>query len=97
MREVWGRVPVCDILVSHGPPYGILDAVSHVVSGDPVVERVGDRSLRAWTSTHSPELVVFGHIHAGHGQKRIGKTLFCNASMLDEAYNLVYDVTIIDL
>ena len=76
-----------DILVTHGPPRGVLD---RVVSG----ERVGSSALADAVARVRPRLHVFGHIHEARGQK--GSSY--NVSVADERYR-PYDlpVTVIDL
>lgn len=74
-----------EILVSHGPPYGI---------GDTVCENnerlhVGSKALLKYIDEYRPRLVVCGHIHAGRGIYQRGKTLIVNASSVDEDYTLV--------
>jgi Icc-related predicted phosphoesterase len=81
-RATWARIPPeTDVLITHGPPHGILDETSpgqdHV--GCPfLLEAVRDRpAIRAH---------VFGHIHEAYGQRRDGATLFVNASTCDLRY-----------
>ena len=87
------KIPaMCDVLVSHGPPYSILDTVH------PVLEQEG-RSLNHLGSknlyTRCQELpnlkaVFFGHIHGSHGEEqRLGVNYF-NCSILDEQYEIRY-------
>jgi len=79
-KDTWARIPVdVDVLVTHGPPHGILDRTmdrSHVGCGEllDVVKRV------------KPKIHAFGHIHCARGATRRGKTLFVNACICDEAY-----------
>jgi len=78
IRKIWGKIPnEVDILVTHGPPNGILD-----------VNREGEScgceelSLHIWNHI-SPLAHVFGHIHEGYGGRilpGIG-TYFVNASI----------------
>ncbi|KAL4886755.1 ribosomal protein S8e-domain-containing protein [Aspergillus karnatakaensis] len=56
--------PGVDIMLTHGPPMGILDQV--VGSG----ESVGCKHLRRAVERARPALHVFGHIHEGHGARR---------------------------
>lgn len=53
-----------DVIVSHGPPYGVLDS-----PGVPrkTKKHVGSKSLLAAIERVGPSLVVCGHIHASHG------------------------------
>lgn len=51
-----------DILITHSPPYGILDKI---VDG----RNVGSKYLHAWFKyVERPKLHVFGHIHEAYGQ-----------------------------
>ncbi|KAL1970646.1 hypothetical protein VTN77DRAFT_4290 [Rasamsonia byssochlamydoides] len=56
--------PDVDILLTHGPPYGILDQVYY--SG----ESVGCENLLKACVRARPRLHVFGHIHEGYGAVR---------------------------
>jgi Icc-related predicted phosphoesterase len=81
MKEVCAKIPKdTDILVTHGPPYGILDRNKEE---DPC----GCKYLREWIDTHKPKLHVFGHIHEGYGIYDEGWTLCINASHMNWCYN----------
>ncbi|THH10299.1 hypothetical protein EW146_g8415 [Bondarzewia mesenterica] len=54
------KFPKTDILLTHGPPYKILDHVSRDMN-------VGCESLLARLPELRPRLHVFGHIHEDHG------------------------------
>lgn len=85
LKEIWSYIPSCtDILVTHGPPLGILDEV--VWSK----EQVGCHHLREKVRT-LPNLKVhcFGHIHEGYGMVEEDGIKFVNASVLNEKYQLV--------
>jgi Icc-related predicted phosphoesterase len=63
--------PPVDIVLSHGPPYGVLDGPG----------RWGSPALLAYIERHQPRLVVCGHIHEEGGrQATIGSTLVVNAA-----------------
>lgn len=75
-----------DILITHGPPYGILDkTIRH--------ERAGSISLRntIFSSDGMPKLkyVIFGHIHEAYGKIETTLTTFINCSYLNEQYKPV--------
>jgi len=77
----WDLIPDdTDLLITHGPPYGILDKV--VRDGSPV----GCRDLLAKAQLVRPRVHVFGHIHEGYGQLEIDGVNYLNASVLDERY-----------
>lgn len=90
--EHWARVPDgIDVLVTHGPPKGILD---HTPRGD----RVGDPHLLALVQRARPRLHVFGHIHCqGGNEVTVDGTKFVNACVLDEEYKLARGATVVDL
>ncbi|CRG90303.1 hypothetical protein PISL3812_07346 [Talaromyces islandicus] len=55
--------PKVDIMLTHGPPLGILDTVEHG-------EKVGCEHLLRACGRARPRLHVFGHIHEGFGAVR---------------------------
>lgn len=57
--------PGADIMITHGPPYGILDQV--VGSG----QSVGCEHLFRAVRRARPAVHVFGHIHEGYGARRV--------------------------
>jgi Icc-related predicted phosphoesterase len=71
---VWAKVPDrVDVLLTHGPPHGILDATNRG-------EDAGCRDLFDRVLVVKPRLHVFGHIHEAAGQTEIDGTVFVNAS-----------------
>lgn len=78
--EKWAMIPQeVDILITHGPPYGILDEV-------PDGKRVGCNDLLDAVRRTKPQLHIFGHIHHSYGHLKAGSTDFANASICDESY-----------
>lgn len=93
LAEKWAMIPDdTDVLVTHGPPAGILDMN---LEG----ERCGcrDLSLRLASRSAKPRLHVFGHIHEGHGVRPFESVLFVNASVLDDLYNPKFGATVVEL
>lgn len=86
IRKHWNMIPEdTEILVTHGPPMGILDLV-------PRGENVGCRDLlRRILDIPSIKLHIFGHIHEGRGTLEQGGRLFVNAANLDGNYLLEHD------
>jgi Icc-related predicted phosphoesterase len=65
--------PTGGVLVSHSPPWGVLD----VSSGG---RKLGSQAVRETILIKKPNLVVCGHIHGSAGQiDRIGDTTVINA------------------
>ena len=91
MHEAWDLVPQdTDILITHGPPRGILDLTGRPFNSfNEVPMHVGCDSLRKFVDKAKPGLNIFGHIHEGYGTLQTEDTLFVNASLMDERYNFV--------
>jgi len=79
----WDAIPTdTEILVTHGPPQGILD-----ISGPPYNEGdLGCAILRERVDLIKPKIHIFGHIHGSYGYKLVNGTHFINASVLNEKY-----------
>lgn len=86
IKRHWDLIPEdVDILVTHGPPYGILDLV-RFGDGSPK-ELVGCKDLLAKIQTLSKlKCHFFGHIHETYGHEYINGVHFYNASICDEHY-----------
>ena len=94
LYQHWLKIPTgTDILVTHGPPKGILDQAIPDKS-----EHVGDDDLKVVVQVIRPKLHVFGHIHGSGGkQVEIDGVKYVNASVVDEAYQPVHAVQTIEL
>jgi len=92
IRKYWELIPEgLDLLVTHGPPHGIMDFCGENVGCSDLLDVV-TKELR-----HPPRFHLFGHIHEGHGKVLTEKTAFYNVSICDHAYKPINPVTIIDL
>eukprot|EP00644_Phytophthora_capsici_P016078 jgi/Phyca11/8442/fgenesh1_pm.PHYCAscaffold_28_\ len=73
-QKHWAKVPTdVDILVTHGPPTGILDTTFTNL-------HVGSEALMEVVTRIRPSFHVFGHIHEAYGATRVEKTVFVNAA-----------------
>ena len=69
--ELYASIPAdTNILVTHGPPHGILDNDS------------GCLRLREAVELLKPQLHLFGHVHGAHGMVTGKDTVFVNAALL---------------
>lgn len=86
IKRHWDMIPDgIDFLVTHGPPFPILD-----VSGFDGAN-CGCSDLRNAVEKIKPKIHCFGHVHHSYGMKEKTwedgkKTIFINASICDEAY-----------
>ena len=99
LAEKWRLIPDdIDVLITHGPPLGILDEVqtphgsaSHEGCED-LFERIKTLAVEGRLKLH-----VFGHIHGGYGTLDEFGVRFVNASSCDENYRLTNPPVVIDL
>jgi Icc-related predicted phosphoesterase len=82
IKEFWDKIPDdTNVLVTHGPPLGILDTSS---SKGP---NLGCEELsKRIASLKHLKVHVFGHIHRGHGKLEKDGVTYVNASFLNEEY-----------
>lgn len=81
MWEKWLMIPEnTDILVTHGPAYGVLD---RVIGG---WENLGCEMLRQRIQSVKPKIHVCGHIHSGYGYQFVDGIHYFNAAVLGEDY-----------
>lgn len=72
-EELLMNCPMGSVLVSHSPPYGMLDLSSHG-------RHLGSTAVLKTIEDKSPKLVVCGHIHESGGKMfRFGDTMVINA------------------
>lgn len=91
-NDLWKQIPDnLDLLISHGPPYQILDKNQNN-------ENCGCEVLQREVFIKMPKRHLFGHIH-GYGHQYIEKERikFYNTSVLDETYKLTHKITEIEI
>jgi Icc-related predicted phosphoesterase len=68
-----------DVLLTHIPPYGVLDLVENdVVPKHWLGKRAGSKAIRKAVLATKPRLVVCGHMHENLGAEKLGKSLVMN-------------------
>ena len=91
IKKHWDLIPNdTDVLITHGPPFGILD---ETVYG----KRTGCEELLLCVYHVKPKFHIFGHIHEDYGSFTKGETTFINASVLDDRYEMKNKPIILDL
>ena len=105
IKKYWDKIPDdVDCLITHGPPYGILDQIisdNHIWRSDILVhptEHLGCEELDKQVAERiKPKVHIFGHIHGGYGYYKNKVTRFYNVSICDERYFPVNPVTVIEV
>lgn len=84
IKFYWDIIPEdIDVLITHGPPYEILDFTFAEV-------HAGCEELRKKIfDLPNLKLNVFGHIHEGYGTCKINNVTFINASSLNRHYSTI--------
>ncbi len=91
LRDRWELIPdEVEVLITHTPPFGILDRNS---SG----RNCGCRELQRRLLNLHPRIHCFGHIHASAGTTSMNGTTFVNASMVNRRYEIVRDPVELDV
>ena len=93
--HIWNNQPKCDILVTHGPPLGILDSVLNYEEDEE--PNVGDGHLLQYVLENSPKVHIFGHIHESAGQCEKYGVRFFNVSVCNLNYAAMNPITVIDI
>jgi len=85
LRNKWALIPDnVNILVTHGPPFGILDVTNRMqgVGCEDLARRI---KRLGYLQAH-----IFGHIHEGYGRYSLedeGQVVYVNASTCDDYYS----------
>lgn len=105
-RERWGAVDKdTDVLITHTPPYGVLDYSRHLGDSPPEsvcqfcdklhprVGHAGSFSLReAVLQTIRPKVHLFGHLHGSAGLTEYDGITFSNAAFVSKRKFNVIDI-----
>lgn len=72
---VWQQIPeTVDVLITHGPPFGILD---RSILGT----RVGCKALSQTMLKRQAKVHIFGHIHEAYGRHEANNCTYFNAAL----------------
>ena len=81
-KAIWDLMPDhVDIVVTHGPPYGVLDQTY-------IYTHVGCEELKARIDQVKPRYHIFGHIHEQPGIEKKEETTYMNATQVNLFYQL---------
>ncbi len=88
-KKHWAKVPMgTDILLTHGPAFGILDQENDAHLGDPELSEAIERVR--------PRLHVCGHVHSGYGTYRGRRTYHVNAALFDDFGGIERNPVVVD-
>lgn len=114
INKHWDLIPDnTNILITHGPPHGILDTVitrerdivgydqyyrAKTVVRREYIEHVGcEDLLEKIKRLKELKLHVFGHLHNGYGQEEHFGVKFINAASLDDDYQPAHKPIIVEI
>lgn len=98
LREVTQGEKI-DVVVSHSPPYRILDAAFPDEPDEKKAGHYGSLALNKWfyEMERKPLVWIVGHIHESYGSKVVDGCHFYNVAMCDRDYKQVNEPTVINL
>ena len=85
LKKIFDLIPKdTDVLITHSPPYGIMDFVRG--------RHLGSVSLRKRIEQIKPRCCIFGHIHEGYGKYVDSKTgiTYINASLIGGEFKEIH-------
>lgn len=91
IARIWDKIPHgLDILITHGPPMGIMDIGYGEVHG-------GCEDLLARVKEIKPKYHLFGHFHKGYGTITQDGITFINSAIVNDDYNIVREPHIFEI
>jgi len=91
IAERWAQIPSdTDVLITHGPPAGILDQVNESLA-------VGCGDLTLELERLTLKLHIFGHIHESYGQQTLNDCRYINASTCTGQYKPLNPPIVVDI
>lgn len=92
LREKWKKIPEkIDVLITHTPPYGILDLTK-------TKKNAGCQDLREEVFQRiKPKIHIFGHIHDSHGCEEQNGIVFANAAIWNKKKGNFNEPIVLDI
>jgi len=90
LKNKWDKIcDDVDILITHTPPFGILDK-------NYKSEHCGCELLRERIEEIQPKIHIFGHVHENYGMTKYNNSTYINASFLnlDYTFNKVVKINV---
>jgi len=98
IAKEWAKIdPLTNILITHGPPRGILDLAPRGI--EQYSHEGCDDLLARIQQLPNLKCHIFGHIHRDQNEPpvEINGVIYANASILNNKYEIVNDPVVIDL
>jgi len=89
-KNIQNIPPDTDVLITHQPPYGILDSPAENIHW-------GDRILLPVVLNIKPKLHLFGHAHDAYGIEKSSHTTFVNSALLDHNLRMIYKPNLLEM
>ena len=97
IAKKWTLIPDnTNILITHGPPYGILDLIEDDFSNRDLHQGCEELKKKVDQLTQL-KLHAFGHLHSNEQLIKLNKVNFVNAAIVDDNHKVIHKPTIIDL
>ena len=91
LEACWEQIPDdTDVLITHGPPHGILDANFHGIP-------CGCEKMLPRVMDVKPKIHIFGHIHLSCGTTEVEGIKFVNGSIANEQYEVSHKPIVVDV
>jgi len=98
LRDKWSKIPKdTNVLITHGPPHGILDEVPDRVNPHKIVNCGCEELVKAVKLLPELKCHIFGHIHEGYGTYADNGVKFINASICTRSYEPTNKPIVFDL
>jgi Icc-related predicted phosphoesterase len=105
IARIWNNIPEdTEVLITHGPPHGILDKIPgrKIAPGEKMEKdftiKVGCKDLRkAIKNRIKPKVNCFGHIHEGYGVLEEDGITYVNASIMNKTYDPVNKPIVVEV
>lgn len=99
LAKIYADVKSADIVISHGPAYGLLDPGPRYDKQGKFThwEKAGSKELLKLVDRINPKLLCVGHLHSGAGQIKYKDTLVVNGALVNEQYKLVNEPIVVEI
>lgn len=97
IAEKWKLIPEdTNILITHGPPYGILDLVEDDMSGRDRHQGCEELKKRI-DQLKNLKLCIYGHLHGNAQFVELNGVKFVNAAIVDDRHRVIHEPVVIEL